>query len=422
MPYYRSTEVSSRAQNKEREDLLMQKYPKVTRNFFTNCDVAYGLDRLNLLWKVHTSLGDTAPSGDFTNLDYVHGFLLAEDFVQQRDGRPQEYPAYINRDQYLTMSASVLFANRGVNEYMDFMKSGFKQVGEVVGSFKETRVLQVSDSDSDSSDSDGEGLNKNMLDVAKMFATNRVTTAVFANIANVPIYNVDARSNAEGDIFVSTLNEALSVNSSFISLLARSLHVKKELQLKGNEQLGFGFVHGRETPKKQEVTGLNEHTYTAPAADNGTQTGRATKEGWSQLAKDLTTAEQMGALPINFITSSRQAQEGQDMIIRKSYSVSDANIVTRVRDQITGANYIPKNDKARILITEGARNRTSLISFAPTSRRSANEGTLRETTIMSEIQVPREIRVGKGSNANVIKTAQYPEEDIQAYYQMLGIA
>jgi hypothetical protein len=414
LPYHRAG-TSDSNQNPERLAILEQKYPNVTHNFYSNCDMIYIQDRLNLLWAAHQSLNRTDEHSaqsrvELTNLDYVHGFLLAENFVLVRKDRYTDYPMYLNRDQYLALSASVLYTDNDINEHIDFMDANDESSSD--------------DSSNDSDDESSEGsrptapsrpksrfwksLDVDGVDVVDLFKRGRISKTVFANIANVPIYNVDAKRDNDGDVFVSTLNEALSVNNSFVALLARSLHVKEELHLKPGGALEFGFIEGREFAQRQGITELSEHRLTAPAGAN-----LLPPEFRDTQTKSF--AELVGMAGV--IATD---QEGQDMIVRKSYSLGGTSIVTRVRSRLTTSAYIPKYERAQILIREAERNRIALRLLQPVSKKNANERTLTETVIAAEIQAPQVIRVD-GDYTNDLHVAPYSEEDVQQYYQTLGI-
>lgn len=433
----------ARMRNRERLETLEAKYPNVVRNFYTNCDTIYTQDRLNLLWEEYrirdSKDNEDDPLGGFTNLDYVNGYLFVENFILQRDGRNEGYPAYMSREQYMAMSASVIYAKEGINERMTFM-----ELAKQSDSSSESEEEEETVSQETSSFKDRPVIRKNTVidgiatsidyDVVEMFGNDRGCKVLFANIANVPVYNVDAGRNADGDIFVSTLNEALSVNSSVVYMLARSLHVKPELHAKTDGFLKFDFIQGREAQTRRDgVSEMNEHRKTAPTSSTVNEVIEAalglTPDGELNLgaARGANTLWSAGAAPpassggsINFSTAMEQ--EGQDMVVQKSYSLIARDIVKRVRSHLGGKEYIPKGQRASILLAEAAINRTSLRDFAPTSRKNANEKTLRETIITAEFQVPRLITVDghDTKHGNTIPVVEYSDEDLQEYLHLIG--
>ena len=404
-------------------DAMEGKYRNVFRNFFTNCDEVYRRERLWYMREADRALNaGSLAEEQFTNLDFVNGYLLAENFISDPSSGS---PGYLNWKQYLALSASVLYAKGNVNENMTFLK----------GMFSAARAGDRPSSPGNLTTEGSRFVQKDTIttlngeeDVLRLFNDNlKVSHTVLVNIANVPVYNENR--NLGGGTVVSTLNEALSPRNNLFYILARSLHVKNP-----DSSYGFEFFHGRPPLPSTSQVNLNSsaqfrHTNALKNAVHNWG-GSAVSALQTRLEATSATAPQVymfGNGGPNVMLSTREADERAAS--PASSQRQDFNLIAVIRNLIDNAiiegsdgiarpRYLSKAERAARLIELAARGRGTLSRLPPGSQRSSNKGTYAETVALQRRQLERTVFLNK-NNRDSIERESYSAADAERYVQGL---
>jgi len=405
---------------------MKSEYPKVSQNFLENCDYVYRSERLWCMKEaeeilVRDMLGDMLPEVQFTNLDIVHGYLLSENFVIDPTNSS---PGYLSWKQYLTMSASVLYAKKEINESMGFLQGTFSALRK--GSkpvFPEDSVGTESnfvqkDTITTIYEKDGEKKKEDVLEL--IIESSKVNHVILVNIANVPVYN---ENHSIGNNFmVSTLNEALSPANNFVLVLARSIHVKKPGKI-----FSFDFVFGK---LPQSANG--------PSLDYGNNPHLDTRKNTSQKpgGPARSTAE-LPTVPREFMF-----QNGGPSVMLPIYGIEErtsgstssqkynVNLTEEIRrfldtatttgpDGTTRPRYLSKAERSAQLVQLAAWcGRNTLHRSAPGAQRGSNKKTLTETIISYRTQVTPMITLSK-DHRDSVSAEQHSISDKKKYIDAL---
>jgi hypothetical protein len=217
MPYDITTGTLKDADIAFITNTIGKEIPNVLRNFCMKCDYMYKEARNLIILQLFKSPPRTKEE-DFTASDYINGFLLSENFEIKSNHNNHPYPTYFSFDQYIAMSASVRYAIDQPDQNMGFMKGIFDvkrfNTGEISSnentSFPSNPVLAVEMSE--------------------------VTKKVFANIADVPIYNL-----TNSQVYVSTLYPTLAAGTSFLYNIVNGLSLRDD-----KTNVKYEFIRGRE--------------------------------------------------------------------------------------------------------------------------------------------------------------------------------
>jgi hypothetical protein len=428
MPYGRFGQTK-RVVDDEFVHSMETKYRTVFRNFFTNSDEAYRHERMWCMRECEKILdAGLLREDEFTNLDFVHGYLLADNFVVDP---ANGYPGYMNWKQYIAMSSSVVYAREGVNESMTFLQGAFaaarggtklvfsKSGGATPGSrfLQKDSIMTV----------DGEE------DVMRLFNNQeKVDTAVLVNIANVPIYNEGKQLG--NNIMVSTLNEALSSGNNFVYLLARSLHVRSEKSV-----YEFDFVSGRPplppsnainlsaTAEFRHTESIRNAVHTWGAIDLRSSVGRPTagapSAGQGAPAEFMYANGGPGVMLATRGVANRAVvapgiQHRVVDIVTEVRNVLD-NLAQTDQDGRTRVRYLSKPECSALLIDLAAHGRNTLSKLPPGPHRGSYRETLSETVASYRTQVIPVISLTRGVRGDSVRAEDYSIADMENYMQSL---
>lgn len=375
---------------------LEDRYKSVYDNFVNDCDDVYRAERLWCLDRVDkemTASNFSINEEELTNLDIVNGFLLAEDFVSGVGA----ISGFFNWKQYVAMSASVIWARDGHNEPMIFIK------GLIVALRQGTTLKEPSASPLESmfalkrKEIDGEGVE---VDVVSF--VNTASGAVFPNIANVPIFTDGRQSKRnrhdnEGlcdAVVASTLNEALSANTSFVYILARGIAAGGP-----NRYYGMDYIRGREPRERQAAIApsANHYTYEPPAGIVKLYSG----------SEELVRAETRGVW-------------GQGVHITECYMRPAVDVVQLVRQDVGGERFISRTDRTSSLIHASRTNRASLSRLPPDSQNISHKTNFFDRLIAQRRGVPEILRTGNNPGERVA-SAKYANRAVREYLVDLGV-
>jgi len=400
MPYDRFANLSPLSARDYRNvsETMGGKYRNVYRNFYTNCDEAYKSERLWCMQQAdRLSSSGLIQEEELTNLDMVHGYLLVQDFVFQ-----EQASTYLNWKQYITMSASVIYARRGINEKITFLSGAIvsactgepidpKKVPVETQHFKKKQTMVTFDDKEE--------------DVLSLFNNrNKVSLTVFANIANVPIYNEGF--GLGNNIMVSTLNEALSPANNFVYMLARSLHVRFP-----GKTYEFDLVYGK--PWVARSAGLNLYT----GAEFRRVGGQVIVPQMPELERNMFANGGPSVM-----VAARSVDERPATAFPQQQNVNVVaemrNLIENSREVVDGKvqqKYLPKLMRSEELAKIASKiGRNMLTWLPPDSGRTSAKQTLKATIISYRTQVTPFITV-PGDQQEVIQAVTHTGLDIEAY-------
>ncbi len=378
-----------------------RRYKNLFTNFCKNCDVEYRAERSWCIQECEKMMSTTSVNEkDFTNLDFVHAFLLSTNF--NLDIRVDKVPCYLSREQYLAMSASVHYADSAVNEEMTNLSGTIDRRRAEGGN---TIVFKPDQTQTKSAFlmNDMMEVDGQEVDVSTLFDNTGVKresfigTTVFANIADVPMFNYDqsfgpnrgqnAMPGIGGSFIGSTLNEALSIGNNFVYMLTRSMHLRDP-----KSSYEFDFVRG--LPQSQTQTtaleGVGTRQYQAP--------------GGAVQMYNSPTVDVARMIEVN-----RRSQSTSGLDLRHV----NIDFVATIRGQI-GLNYISKADRCKLIVEFAANSRTSLLNFPPERGRIALRKTLADTLTSFHAQVKPFVAIDKIPEHNDM-VEKYTAEDVSNY-------
>jgi hypothetical protein len=379
---------------------LEEAYPNVYRNIITNCDIEFRQKRLNIMRDVHNSISKKGYKFDITNfscLDIVNASLLNDDF----NVKLSTIAGYLHWTQYLAISASVIYAQKGITEDAIFL-------GDYAA--KKLKGIEVDSSTADFSDVENffirepfEDGNGKMVDLLE-FINKGCVKSIMPNIANVPIFSDGgqgpySRDSLEDAVVVSTLDPALSVNSNFTYLISRSMPLRRE----GILAYKFDFIKGRNRQKKTGgvflVEGSRPYLYEGNVVP---QPPRAVLAEERPRAKAVSTWD-------------------QEVQVSTAYSRPSVDVIGRVRERINayGHDYVNKADRTNFLIEFASHNRETLSRLSCTSDDISHGSTLHETINYQRTGVRQMLNLGK--NASGINRDKEKAIYIGEYLQKIGV-
>jgi hypothetical protein len=190
------------------------------RNVIANCEIGFNACRyIQILYTIRNMEG----KHNFSPVDFINGYLLSEKF-----GAMSSNPFYMNSNQYLAMSASVIYERRD-----DEFESN-KHEGRV----RYTDLMTILEN----------------FDLPKLPKNEPSEYAIlggslYTNLEGIPLIGSNMKKeNDQGDVFFRTLNTALSVNSDGMYYFARSI------EMFAGRRIGLDFLRGMITKEKRDVT------------------------------------------------------------------------------------------------------------------------------------------------------------------------
>lgn len=396
--------------NHQRHDLLEARYKSVFTNFVTNCDTAYRSERLWCMDQCDKIIDQPFKEEQLTNLDYVNGYLLSEDFDMESSKRFKNYPGYFNWKQYLGMSASVYYAKNRENEPMLFTKGAFDAA-------RSGRIQEAPAQLSIKNSRFHPKLELDGKDVATQFDLS--SHVVFANISNVPIYNYDPefgdRKNP-GSVVFSTLNEALSGENSIEYIMSSSIAAR-------SKDATFDFDYVRGNPPGKQTAFVNEAD-----TQEFRRKGGISLVPQTEIQKGGIVLIPQGEVQQKFLTrtgptaiESTKLPYAQDFEIRACSRLPENNIPSLMATELNTSTFIPKPTRCQMLINYASHGRRSLsFGFVPGGKRTSYTGTLQDTILSGKRQVPLIIHP-TDSYSGTIETLPLSDANAKRYLRNLGI-
>lgn len=390
-------ELDRIANNTQRHDLLEARYKSVFTNFVTNCDTAYRSERLWCMDQCDKIIDQPFREEQLTNLDYVNGYLLSEDFDMESSKRFKNYPGYFNWKQYLGMSASVYYAKNGENEPMLFTK----------GAFDAARSGKIQEAPAQLTIKNSKFFPKLELDgkdVATQFDLS--SHVVFANIANVPIFNYDPEfgdMKNPGSVVFSTLNEALSGETSLEYIMSSSIAAR-------SSEATFNFDYVRGNPPGKQAAFVNE-----------AETQEFRRKGGIVLVPQGEVQQKFSMRNGPTTIESTKLPYAQDFEVRACSRLPENNIPALIAGELNTSTFIPKPTRCQMLVNYAAHGRRSLsFGFIPVAKRTSYTGTLQDTILSGKRQVPLIIHP-TDSYSGTIETLPLSDANAKRYLRNLGI-
>lgn len=394
------------------------------KNFVSNCDKEFQTERALLLSGATGSYERNVKNGrplliDILNIDVIHGYILSQNYEINKEW---SWRGLLQRDQYLALSASVFLTENGYVRVIDFQNEFISS-----GNIPDSDSSSSSSSDSSSSDSDDDSASatskpKDQVKETPITFENSVRlnpgivecytgspkeeeyvntfrdpllndNLVYANIADVPVYNV----NQNGNIYVATMEETLSMNTINMVLLSRSLAfngVQKKKVLK------FFFVIGKPEIIRHNITsGVNEFI-----------------TGGTAFAGGIGSKTTMKAI-------SRRAMASQEQPTEVLITRTDKFNFLRELKYEFEARLREENSKAKqpsvkwlrstIILDFSRKDVSSLTSLKPLNHNNSHLSTLAET--YDNLQMKSRRRAGQGNFSE--RTSDYSATQVDEFLQ-----
>jgi hypothetical protein len=371
---------------------LQKSYPNLYMNFVENCDDGYRAERILLLEQAQKVFVDSEHSireSEITNLDLVNGFLLSGNFST----RINMLSGFFDWKQYLALSASVIYAQDGVNEYMTFLTGSFE--------LKRTRGISLPLNDEIGPDSrfiraatvkDSEGTEFNVTEYI-----NKSSKDIVPNIADVPVFSDGGPANAKivsNAIVASTLNEALSASSNYIYFLARAIYARSPENI-----YSFDFGRGR-GPSKQR------------AIENTESRMEVTAVTWSVKMNPLYDTGK---------NVEERSVDTRDRGTIVTYTRRPRNTVERIREIVTSpGSYLSRADRMSILISNTAHDRLNLSKLKPEAALPTGRQTIPSIIIQQRKGVIPVLRRSDNPAGNIY-TDKHAQDEVNKFLAEVGL-
>jgi hypothetical protein len=190
-----------------------------------------------------------------TNVDVIHGFLLSENYEFDND-----WPGFLTRSQYVAMSASVYLTENRLISPVDYVGGKYilsnttlrpvttpETIEDLYALLDDRRSLYRTVNPEVFDHYSGDDKEKEIFD-----RFNGTSKVIFPNFANVPAYGV----NNNGDIYMTTLGEALSTNTVSLLLMLRSISLNGS---QAKKDMRFYYLNGslREVKSRTTMLGID---------------------------------------------------------------------------------------------------------------------------------------------------------------------